>query len=288
MTSADHALFDTPGPRARVRIRILGVVSTLVIAAILAVCIARLNSKGQFASDKWSIFNNAGTTRFLLGGLWATMKAAVIVTVISLPCSVLVALGRLSRKRWLSGPAVAFIDFFRAMPLLLLILFLAVGFPALGWEVSALWVLVIGMSLYYIAVFSEVVRAGILSLSRGQRESALALGMTAAQSMRMVELPQALVAMSPAILSQVLFLVQDTSLGYVIPYEELLRRGQEIASFSPAALLPSYAVATAIYGVVSLVLLMITRVVERRTTRRATSQAVHVPVEDAVVEQAHM
>ena len=287
MSSADHELFDVPGTRARARIRVLGVISTVLIAALLYVVYKRLADTGQFEAAKWEIFRHPGTAKFLLGGLWATMQAALIVIVISLPVSVLIALARLSQRRWLAVPAAAFVDFFRAMPLLLLILFLAVGFPFFGWDVAPLWVLVIAMCLYYFAIFSEVVRAGILSLAKGQREAALALGMAPGQSMRAVELPQALVAMSPAILSQVLFLVQDTSLGYVIPYEELLRRGQEIASFSPASLLPSYAVATAIYGVVSFALLMLTRFVEDRTTRRGSS-SVKVPTEEQAREQAHM
>lgn len=287
MSSADHALFDAPGPSARGRIRRFAALSTVVLAAVVYLAYRRLAERGQFEPAKWTIFTDPGTAQFLLGGVGATLTAGLIVITISLPLSVLIALARLSSRRWLSSPARIFVDFFRAMPLLLLILFFAVGFPALGWQVSALWVLVMGMCLYYLAVFSEVVRAGILSLPRGQREAALALGMTERHSLRLVELPQALVAMSPAILSQVLFLVQDTSLGYVIPYEELLRRGQEIASFSPASLLPSYAVVAAIYGVISLLLLLLTRLVEARVTRRASS-TVPRPPEDAVLEQTHM
>ena len=91
----------------------------------------------------------------------------------------------------------------------------------------------------------------------------MALGMTYRQSMRLVELPQALYAMTPAIMSQLLFLVQDTSLGYIIPYEELLRRGKNIESFSPIAILQTYIVITLVYALVSLSLLWLTNRIER-------------------------
>jgi glutamate transport system permease protein len=150
------------------------------------------------------------------------------------------------------------------MPLVILILFIAVSAPTTGiFKLSGLWVLVIGMSMYYIAVFSEVVRAGIISLPSGQREAAMALGMNYRQSMRLIELPQALYAMTPAIMSQLLFLVQDTSIGYIIPYEELLRRGKNIESYQPISILQTYLVVTLVYAIVSLSLLWLTNRIER-------------------------
>ncbi len=281
----DEPLFDAPGPKARHRIRISGVLSTGLLAVLGWAGYQRLADTGQFDGNKWAIFKDPGTVGFLLGGLWATVLAAMIATVISLTLAVPLAVARLSAKPWLTRPASAFVEFFRSMPLLLLILFLAVGLPSLGLQVSALVTLTTGMTFYYIAVFSEVIRSGLLALARGQREAALALGLTGAQSMRVVELPQALYAMSPAILGQILFLVQDTSLGYVIPYEELLRRGQDIASFAPQTLLSSYVVVTAIYGVVSLALMALTRTVERRTKRRPAR--VETTAETSTLETIH-
>jgi glutamate transport system permease protein len=228
------------------------------------IVIQRFAENGQFELRRWELFAHPGTWKFLAGGLANTLKAAAITACISFPLSIFMALARLSKNPILSKPAVAFVEFFRSMPLVILILFIAVSAPTTGiFKLSGLWVLVIGMSMYYIAVFSEVVRAGIISLPSGQREAAMALGMNYRQSMRLIELPQALYAMTPAIMSQLLFLVQDTSIGYIIPYEELLRRGKNIESYQPISILQTYLVVTLVYAIVSLSLLWLTNRIER-------------------------
>jgi len=119
-----------------------------------------------------------------------------------------------------------------------------------------------------------VIRTGILSLPRGQREAALALGMRHHQAMLYIVLPQALRSMLPALISSILAIVQDTSLGYVIPYDELLHRSQDVSSYAPQSLLQAAFIVTMMYGVVSAALLYVKRRVERRQGRagiRATN-----------------
>jgi glutamate transport system permease protein len=252
------------GPKAKRRVFIGSILATAFLVWMLWVAYSRLASNGQFEARRWELFAHPGTWKFLAGGLKNTMLAAVITACISFPLSILMALARLSNKKLLNKFAVTFVEFFRSMPLVLFILFIAVAAPVSGaFKISGLWILVTGMTMYYIAIFSEVVRAGIISLPSGQREAAMALGMTYSQSMRLVELPQALYAMTPAIMSQLLFLVQDTSLGYIIPYEELLRRGKNIESFSPISILQTYLVITLVYALVSLSLLWLTNRIER-------------------------
>ena len=264
MSEENDFLFDDMGPMAKRRVLIGSILATAFLFWMLWVAYNRLASNGQFEAKRWELFAHPGTWKFLAGGLKNTMLAAVITACISFPLSILMALARLSNKKLLNKFAVTFVEFFRSMPLVLFILFIAVAAPASGvFKISGLWVLVTGMTMYYIAIFSEVVRAGIISLPSGQREAAMALGMTYRQSMRLVELPQALYAMTPAIMSQLLFLVQDTSLGYIIPYEELLRRGKNIESFSPIAILQTYIVITLVYALVSLSLLWLTNRIER-------------------------
>ncbi len=264
MSKDSNFLFDDMGPRAKRRVRIGSAIATLLIIWSLWVIYNRLESNGQFEGRRWALFTHHGTWLFLLGGLGNTMLAAVLTACISFPLSILMALARLSKNPILSKPAVAFVEFFRSMPLVILILFIAVTAPASGiFKMSGLWVLVTGMTMYYISVFSEVVRAGIISLPSGQREAAKALGMDYKQTMRLVELPQALYAMTPAIMSQLLFLVQDTSIGYIIPYEELLRRGRDIESYLPISILQTYLVVTLVYAIVSLSMLALTNRIER-------------------------
>jgi len=264
MSKDSNFLFDDMGPRALRRVRIGSAIAVLLIIWVLWVVYHRLEVNDQFEARRWELFIHPGTWKFIAGGLVNTMIAAVITACISFPLSILMALARLSKNPLLSKPAVAFVEFFRSMPLVILVLFIAVTAPTSGiFKMSGLWILVTGMSMYYISVFSEVVRAGIISLPSGQREAAKALGMNYRQTMRLVELPQALYAMTPAIMSQLLFLVQDTSIGYIIPYEELLRRGKNIESFQPISILQTYLVITLVYGVVSLSILWLTNRIER-------------------------
>jgi glutamate transport system permease protein len=114
---------------------------------------------------------------------------------------------------------------------------------------------------------AEVIRAGIMSLPRGQHEAALALGMRAEQAMLHVVLPQALRAALPALISVVLAIVQDTSLGYVIPYDELLHRSQDVSSYAPQSLLQAAFIVTVMYGAVSACLLFLKRWLVRRQYR---------------------
>jgi glutamate transport system permease protein len=170
---------------------------------------------------------------------------------------------------------------------------MVIELPALGFDWPALGFLVFAMALHHSALTAEVVRAGILSLPRGQREAALALGMRPAQAMLYVVLPQALRSMLPALISSVLAIVQDTSLGYVIPYDELLHRSQDVSSYAPQSLLQAAFIVTMMYGVVSAVLLYLKRWVTRRQGRavarsaaaRASLEAADVPadVEASVV-----
>ena len=264
MSKDSNFLFDDMGPRALRRVRIGSAIAVLLIIWVLWVVYHRLEVNDQFEARRWELFIHPGTWKFIAGGLFNTLIAAVITACISFPLSILMALARLSKNPLLSKPAVAFVEFFRSMPLVILVLFIAVTAPTSGiFKMSGLWILVTGMSMYYISVFSEVVRAGIISLPSGQREAAKALGMNYRQTMRLVELPQALYAMTPAIMSQLLFLVQDTSIGYIIPYEELLRRGKNIESFQPISILQTYFVITLVYGVVSLSILWLTNRIER-------------------------
>jgi glutamate transport system permease protein len=179
----------------------------------------------------------------------------------------LMALARLARSRptrWLAG---IYVEFFRGFPLLLLILFSAFGLQRLGVDVPLFWYLVMALAVYNSAVLAEIFRAGILSLERGQTEAAYTVGLTYWQAMTAVILPQALRRMVPAIVSQLVTLLKDTSLGFFIQYEELLRRGQLTGGFDNN-LLQALLVVAAIYIAVNLALSRLARRLEVRQRRR--------------------
>ena len=149
----------------------------------------------------------------------------------------LLAVARLSRRRWLSLPAGAWVELFRGLPLLLLILFIFLGLPAAGVTVSTFWALVAGLTLYNSAVLGEIFRAGILSLPKGQTEAAYSIGLRRGQTLRLILIPQAVRRMLPALISQLVTLLKDTSLGFVIAYAELLRTGRNAVEFLGGPLL---------------------------------------------------
>lgn len=184
----------------------------------------RLADNGQFDADKWSPFVEIPRVRAILWeGLLATLQAAAYALVFALVLGTILGVGRLSTHWWLRWPAGFVVEIFRALPLLLLIFFFFLAFPlAFGINLPPLWSLVLGLTLYNGAVIAEIIRAGVLALPRGQREAAAAVGLRESQIMRLVLLPQAFRVMLPALISQLVVLLKDSTLGFLIGYRDLL------------------------------------------------------------------
>lgn len=224
-----NVLFDAPGPKTRRRYRIYSVVAGLVLLGLVALVVWRLYDSGQFDSRKWEVFQYSTVQEQLWKGLLGTLKAFALAAVFSLTLGTLLAVGQLSDHRVIRWPATAFVQFFRAMPLLVLVFFLYIAPPLLGWwQWSNIWPLVVGLSVYNGTVQAETIRAGILSVPRGQSEAAYAVGMRKGQVMSLVLVPQAVRAMLPSIIGQLVVTLKDTSLGYLITYDEFLRAGKRL------------------------------------------------------------
>ncbi|WP_424211120.1 amino acid ABC transporter permease [Streptomyces sp. BI20] len=219
------ALYDIPGPKAVRRHLMYGVLSTVVIVAIVVWVVWLLFHTGQFSAAKWSPFTYKGIQELLLRGLGNTLKAFALASVLSLVLGAVLACGRLSDHRPVRWVATALVEFFRAMPVLVMIFFVFVAL-----KVQPLPALVTGLTLYNGSVLAEVFRTGIVTVDRGQREAAYALGMRKTQVMTYVLAPQGVRAMLPAIISQLVVALKDTSLGFLITYEEFLHAGKLIAS----------------------------------------------------------
>ncbi|WEH38815.1 amino acid ABC transporter permease [Streptomyces sp. NBC_01218] len=219
------ALYDIPGPEARKRHFLYGVVSTILVAALLAWVVYLLVDTGQFAAAKWNPFTYKGIQELLLRGLGNTLKAFAYAAVLSLALGAVLAVGRLSVHRPVRWLSTLLVEFFRAMPVLVMIFFIFVAL-----KVQPLPALVAGLTLYNGSVLAEVFRTGINSVERGQREAAYALGMRKTQVTASVLAPQAVRAMMPTIISQLVVALKDTSLGFLITYEEFLHAGKLIAS----------------------------------------------------------
>ncbi|MCL7494751.1 MULTISPECIES: amino acid ABC transporter permease [Streptomyces] len=226
--SGASVLYDVPGPKAKTRNRVYTVLGTLAVLGLIAFAVLRLSAKGQLEPEVWNIFNNAGVRTNIRDGVLTTLQVFAVAAVLSLILGVLLAVARLSDHkpvRWLS---TGFIELFRAVPLLITIYALWVIFltnrDSLGLTGSQpqFWALVVGLTIYNGSVQAEVLRAGINSVPKGQREAAYALGMSKTQVMTTVLIPQAVRAMLPTIISQLVVTLKDTSLGYIITFEELL------------------------------------------------------------------
>jgi glutamate transport system permease protein len=243
---------DPLGPRGRRRARVATVAAVGVLAGLAYVALSRLADKGQLDPALWKPFFTADGFRFFAIGLGNTLKAASVAMALALVTGVLLAVARLAPVRALSRAVNVWLIFFRGIPLIILVLLFGLGLPGYGIPITTFWALVVALTIYNSAVVAEIVRAGVLSLERGQREAALAVGLTGGQTMRLVILPQAVRRMLPALVSQLVVVLKDTSLGVIITYEELLRRSQLAGSFTGANLQALFIGGT-IYVIVNLI-----------------------------------
>jgi len=279
-------LADALGPRGRRRVLLASLAAAAALLAVIGVGVGRLADNGQLDAERWRPLTEWLVWRYLLLGLVNTLKAAGAAMVLALVVGGVMALGRLSRRapvRWLAG---TYVEFFRGFPLFVLLLFCVFGLRSLDVDISTYRALVLALALYNSAVLAEIFRAGILSLDRGQREAASAIGLTEWQGMRLVILPQALRRMTPAIVSQVVTLLKDTSLGFFVGYQELLRRGQLSGQYD-RNLLQSLVAVAVLYIAVNLTLSRLARRLEVRQRRRLHAGAMRVGgVEDLSTLQA--
>lgn len=223
-------LYDVPGPRARRRNATFGIIAYVGIAALIGYAFYKLWATGQFDAIKWEQFTYESIQLELLEGLWNTLKAAGIAAVLAMLFGAIFATGRLSDHLVFRAPSASVVELFRAIPLLILIFFFYYGPLDLGVRVSPLWAVVFGLTLYNGSVLAEIFRAGILAVPRGQSEAAYAIGMRKTQVMTLVLLPQAVRSMLPSIVSQLVVLLKDTALGFIVTYPELLYVGSQMGS----------------------------------------------------------
>jgi glutamate transport system permease protein len=271
MTAETSVLFDAPGPKARTRYLIIAAVGTLGILALIFLLVRALAAKGQFTADKWSPFIDPVTwTSYLLPGLRATLIAAFFSIILAIIGGILLGMGRLSQLRLVRVACGAFVEFFRAVPVLMMMLFayylFLFGFQISG-EALPLLGVVAGLTFYNSSVIAELIRSGVGSLPMGQREAGLAIGLTPFATLRLVLLPQAITLMLPSIVSQLVVVLKDSALGFLILYPELVRSGQTLASLQ-GNLIPTFIVIAAIFIIINYLLTRLAQYLERRLQAR--------------------
>ncbi|MFE5539180.1 amino acid ABC transporter permease [Streptomyces sp. NPDC056492] len=229
-------LYDTPGPKAKTRNWVYTGIFLVVLALVLWWALSLMAEKNQLDADKWSPFvtDSQVWTTYLLPGLGETLKAGLIAMVIALPLGALLGIARLSDHAWIRVPVGTVVEFFRAIPVLMLMFFSSALYVMLGTvssDLRPLYAVVTGLVLYNASVIAEIVRAGILTLPRGQTDAAKAIGMRKGQIMTYVLVPQAVTAMLPALVSQLVVILKDTALGgAALGFADLMSMNRQISA----------------------------------------------------------
>ncbi|MGW4369223.1 amino acid ABC transporter permease [Nocardia takedensis] len=262
-TWTEDLLFDPPGPRARRRIRIATAVSLVPLGALVVFVGGQFAAHGQLAAHQWRPYTTWPILHYLLVGAGNTLLVTAVAAALAFPFGGLLALMRLGRSAAPRVFARGYTELLRALPLLVLLYLFLFGLPQVGIHLPPFWQLVVPIVLTHAAVLAELVRAGVLALDPGQGEAAQSLGLTHWQSMRHVIAPQAIRRLTPALVSQLVRLLKDSTLGYVVSYLELLHRARVLGEYNHTVL-SAYLVAAAAFVLVNLALTTVADRLERR------------------------
>lgn len=262
--SMRDALYEAPGPRTRRTIRIGTALSALVVLVGLAAVVRQFYVTGQLAPQYWSFFLASTTWSFLLKGFVGTVEVAFTAGLIALALGLLLMLGRTSSWRPLSAACRVVIDFFRGVPSLLLIYFFFLVVPQYGIKISSFWMLTLPVALAASGVLAEVFRAGVNAVPTGQVEAALSLGLSPAKTMLRIVLPQAVRYVIPSLISQLVVVVKDTTVAYVVSYPDLMQNARVLITRYDS-LVSMYLVVAVIYILINYVINKVSVYVSRRT-----------------------
>jgi glutamate transport system permease protein len=285
-------LYDAQGPRAKRRNVLLTVVFLVALAALLWWVFGTLNDKGQLEWALWKPFftGTEAWSTYIWPGLQNTLKAAVLAVVIALPLGAALGIARLSDHAWVRVPAAVVVEFFRSIPVLVLMIFglaLFAEYTNVSSDDRPLYAVVTGLVLYNASVLAEIVRSGILALPRGQAEGAMAIGLRKGQVMRLILLPQAVTAMLPAIVSQLVVILKDTALGgAILTFPELLASANTMSGYYGANVIASYTVVAVIYIALNFALTSFAGWLERRLRRAKKSTGAVLRADDVETADA--
>ncbi|MEU8734811.1 MULTISPECIES: amino acid ABC transporter permease [Streptomyces] len=285
-------LYDAQGPRAKRRNVLLTVVFLVAFAALLWWVFGTLNDKGQLEWALWKPFftGTEAWSTYIWPGLQNTLKAAVLAVVIALPLGAVLGIARLSDHKWVRVPAAIVVEFFRSIPVLVLMIFglaLFAEYTNVSSDDRPLYAVVTGLVLYNASVLAEIVRSGILALPKGQAEGAMAIGLRKGQVMRLILLPQAVTAMLPAIVSQLVVILKDTALGgAILTFPELLASANTMSGYYGANVIASYTVVAVIYIALNFALTSFASWLERRLRRAKKSTGAVLSADDVETADA--
>ena len=220
------ALYEVPGPKTRRKMVIGTAISAVLVAWGISLIVQRFYVTGQFAPKYWTFFGQASTWSFLLKGFEGTLQVAFVAGVIALALGLVLMLGRTSGIKPVAALCRVVTDFFRGVPSLLLIYFFFLVVPQYGIKMSSFWMITLPVALAASGVLAEVFRAGVNAVPRGQVEAALSIGLSPMRTTFKIVLPQAIRYVIPTLISQLVVVVKDTTVAYVVSYPDLLQNAR--------------------------------------------------------------
>lgn len=269
--SVRDALYESPGPKARKRIRIATAVSLVVIAALVAGVVRQFYLTGQLDAKYWSFLTRFTTWRFIGKGLAGTLEVALAAGILAFVLAFFMMLGRISRSKVLRGISTALIEFTRGVPTLLFIYFFFLVVPQMGFKIPAFWKVAAPVAISAAGVVAEVLRSGVNAVPKGQKEAALSLGMSERSVFLKVVFPQVIRYVIPALISELVIVVKDTTFAYVVNFPDLMQNAKVLIS-NYDALLSVYLIVAVIYIVINYLLNKASAVVAGRRSSTITSQ----------------
>ena len=269
--SIRDALYEAPGPKTLAKIRVGTAVTAVLVALLLGFVVYQFWATGQLSPRYWMFFTQLSTWSYLLAGLRGTLTVALTAGGIALVLGLALMLGRTSGIRVLEAACRVVTDFFRGVPSLLLIYFFFLVVPQYGIRMSSFWMLALPVALAASGVLAEVFRAGVNAVPRGQTEAALALGMSPFRVKLKIVLPQAIRYVIPSLISQLVVVVKDTTVAYVVSYPDMLQNARVLIT-NYDALVSTYLVVAVIYILLNYAINQLSVYVALRSGTRVVSR----------------
>lgn len=244
------ALYEEPGPKTQKLIIAATIFAAIVVLIGCAFIVRQFYITGQLDPKYWEFFGRLSTWKFLGAGFVGTIKAALVAGVLALLGGLVLMWGRLSKIAPVRWVARAITEFFRGVPSLLFVYFFFIVMPTIDVKMPSFWMITLPAAMSAAGACAEVFRAGVNAVPAGQVEAAKSLGMSKTKTMLRIQLPQAIRFVVPTLISQLVIVVKDTTLAYVVSYPDLLQNGRVlIANYD--ALVSVYLVVAVVYIVLN-------------------------------------
>lgn len=256
-------LYENPGPKTKRAVNIITAISLVLIAILIGLAIRLFYINHQLDARYWSFFLKATTWQFLGKGLMGTFEGALLAGIMAYIMGFVIMLGRISSNKIISLVSTAIIEFTRGVPTLLFIYFFFLIAPGLGIKLSSLMKISLPVAISASGVVAEVLRSGINAVPNGQREAGISLGMRQWQVFILVIFPQGFRYVIPALVSEIVIVVKDTTYAYVVSYPDMMQNARVLIS-NYDAMLSMYLVVAVIYILINYLVNLLARKIEKR------------------------